>query len=303
MASKIGSVDNTGGLAHINMLKEIRDFAVLSGWELLRDLDDAVDVGGFFSQTLLLKGSGYSGTEEIFVGFATYENSGTDYYNMSTMVARGFVSGNTWLTQPGISPVNSFCAHNLDIGYWLDVNPQRIAGALKVGTPVYESFYAGKFFPYAQPSQYPQPLCVAGTLTGSPATRYSDTSGTHSYGVKGGSTRMRVFLLDGSWAQVFASPWAQDDSNSPDYQLSQFIRPSGASTPEYIYSLTPIELSTKIPKNVYGRLDGVYHITGFDNVVENTITIEGRNYIVIQDISRTSFADYFALELSPTEST
>jgi len=114
---------------------------------------------------------------------------------------------------------------------------------------------------------------------------------------------MRVFLLDGSWAQVFASPWAQDDSNSPDYQLSQFIRPSGASTPEYIYSLTPIELSTKIPKNVYGRLDGVYHITGFDNVVENTITIEGRNYIVIQDISRTSFADYFALELSPTEST
>ena len=304
MASKIGSVDNTGGLAHINMLKEIRDFAVLSGWELLRDLDDAVDVGGFFSQTLLLKGSGYSGTEEIFVGFATYENSGTDYYNMSTMVARGFVSGNTWLTQPGISPVNSFCAHNLDIGYWLDVNPQRIAGALKVGTPVYESFYAGKFFPYAQPSQYPQPLCVAGTLTGSPATRYSDTSGTHSYGVKGGSTRMRVFLLDGSWSQVEATPWVNTARRTyGDFDMATKVRPAGLSTDEYQYSLNPVELWTLSPPNIYGRLDGVYHITGFDNVVENTMVVEGVNHIIIQDVYRTGFGDYFAVALTESGST
>lgn len=304
MASLIGSVDNTGDLAHINMLKEIRDFAVLSGWTLLRDLDAAVDVGGFFSQTIILKGSGYSGTEEIFIGFATYENSGTDYYNISMMVARGFVAGNTWGTQPGISPVNSICAHNLNIGFWLDVTPQRIAGCLKVGTPVYESFYVGKFFPYAQPSQYPQPLCIAGTLTGSPVTRYSDTSTGHSFGVRGNSTRMRIFLLDGSWSQVFAFPYYVGFTiPMGDLDESSLTRPAGDSTPNYVYSLNPIELWTSSPSNIYGRLEGVFQITGFDNVVENTVTIEGRQHIIVQDVFRTGFADYFALELTEVEST
>jgi hypothetical protein len=50
--------------------------------------------------------------------------------------------------------------------------------------------------------------------------------------------------------------------------------------------------------NIYGALDGIYHITGFDNVVENTLVIDGKNYVVIQDVGRTSFGDYIALELS-----
>ena len=50
--------------------------------------------------------------------------------------------------------------------------------------------------------------------------------------------------------------------------------------------------------NLGGGIEGFFHITGFDNVVENTLVIDGKNYVVIQDVGRTSFGDYIALELS-----
>ena len=34
------------------------------------------------------------------------------------------------------------------------------------------------------------------------------------------------------------------------------------------------------------------------HIVEVTLVIDGKNYVVIQDVGRTSFVDYIALELS-----
>ena len=49
--------------------------------------------------------------------------------------------------------------------------------------------------------------------------------------------------------------------------------------------------------NQLGELDGVHQITGFDNAVENTLEIDGVTYVVIQDVARTGFNDYFAMRL------
>jgi hypothetical protein len=62
------------------------------------------------------------------------------------------------------------------------------------------------------------------------------------------------------------------------------------------YHLTPVEMYEPA-LNLWGALDGVYHITGFNNTVENTITIGGVVYVVIQDVYRTGFPDYYALRM------
>ena len=279
MPHQIGFVDNSGGvLAHYKMLETIRDFAAANGWTVLRY--DTVPA----NRELILKGVGYTGEEEIFVGFRTYQNAAADYYNLVAAAFTGYVPGNTFDTQPG-AMLSGVPAHNNRIDYWLTLNPQRIAMAMKVGTPVYESCYAGKFLPYARPSQYPYPVIAAGMLSGAPASRFSDTAPSMPY--KGSRANMRMRFNDGVWRQPECYPWNN-------------ARLAGGTTQQRdtggIYPLTPIVLSDAT-SGLFGELDGVFHISGFDNATENTVEIDETTYVVVQDVWRTGFNDYYALRM------
>ena len=61
------------------------------------------------------------------------------------------------------------------------------------------------------------------------------------------------------------------------------------------YSLTPVVMSDS--NGIYGELEGIFHISGFNNAVENTLVIAGVTYIVIQDVGRNGFSDYYALRM------
>lgn len=275
MTAHVGFVDNSRMLAHHQMLELIRDVCEAEGWLILR-YDTSTE-----NRELIMMAPGLSGGEEIYCGIYCYQSIPNDYYNLAVATMRGYVPDNTFLSQPGISPVSGVPAHNVRIDYWISVNGQRLNVAMKVGTPVYETFTIGKFHQYARPSQYPQPLVAIGMLNGAPGTRYSDT--THSMGYKGGRGNCRVHFNDGSWLQPLCYPWAGG--------LSSNLRPG-----EPIYALTPVQLYNST--NILGELDGIFHITGFNNVVENTLSINGVDYVVIQDVGRTSFGDYIALELT-----
>ena len=49
--------------------------------------------------------------------------------------------------------------------------------------------------------------------------------------------------------------------------------------------------------NLYGQLDGIYHISGFNSAVENTLTIGGITYVGMQSVARTGHTDYYAMRL------
>jgi len=277
MPHEIGFVDNSGGtLAHYKMLAKIKDFASANGWTVLRY--DAVST----NRELILKGVGLSGTEEIYVGFRTYQDSGADYYNLLAGVFTGYVAGNSFDTQPG-ARLSGVPAHNNRIDYWLTLNGQRIALAMKVGTPVYESCYVGKCLPYGRPSQYPYPVVCGGMLTGAAATRFSDT--THSIPYKGNKASMALRSND-NWGQVYCYPWGNTALTSTTQ-----LRDTGG-----VYHLLPIELHDNTA-NLWGALDGILYISGFNNAVENTLVIDGKTYVVIQDVSRTGFTDYYAMRM------
>lgn len=280
MPHEIGYVENDGTLAHYKMLEVIRDFAADNGWTVLR-YDTAPA-----NRELILKGSGYTGEEEIFVGFRTYQSESADYYNLLAGVFTGYVAGNTFGTQPG-ARLSGVPAHNYRIDYWLTLNPQRIALVMKVGTPVYESCYVGKILPYGRPSQYPYPVACGGMLNGAAATRFSDTS--HSGYFKGNRANMALRSNDG-WLQPYCYPWGNRSlagTGTGDTQM----RDTGG-----IYHPLPVELHDN-SRNLWGALDGIYFITGFNNAVESTFSMDGSDFVVIQDVFRTSFTDYYAMRL------
>ena len=285
MAYEIGFVDNTGteGVAHWQMLLKIKTLAEANGWTTLRYLNPTPYTDPSVVRELILKGTGLSGDQEIFIGFRAYQEVTADYYNLSVAGFTGYVAGNAFTAQPGYFG-SGVPAHNNRIDYWLAVNAQRIAFGLKVGTPVYEHGYAGYFLPYATPSQYPYPLVVGGMLSGVPATRFSDTS--HSMPYKGSRANFKVRFVDGTWKQIDTWPW------NNNYLAGTTQLRDTAST----YPLLPVLLTDSGP-NLYGELDGVHYISGFNNAVENTLTIGGSTYVVLQDVARTGFTDYIALRL------
>jgi len=275
MPHEIGFVDNSGGVhAHYKMLAKIRDLASSNGWQVLR-YDTASS-----NRELILKGVGLSGTDEIFVGFRTYQDAGADYYNLVAAAFTGYVPGNSFDTQPGVM-LSGVPAHNNRIDYWLTLNAQRIALAMKVGTPVYESCYVGKFLPYATPSQYPYPIACGGMLNGVPATRFSET--THSIPYKGNRPNLRTRFNDGAWKQPDCWPWNSDIHAGA----------TQARDTEGVYTTFPVVLSDA--NGVYGELDGIFFISGFNNAVENTSA--AGSLVVIQDVARTGFTDYYAMRL------
>lgn len=208
MPHEIGYVDDSSMYANRAMLQKIRDLASANGWTVL-----LYDVSGD-THYLVLQGAGNSGTEQIYVGFSSYQTEGTDIYNLSVAAFTGYVEGNVWAAQPGY--VESFVpAHGRRIDYWLTVNAQRIAFALLVGGSICESAYVGKFLPYATPSQYPYPVICAG-MTASASARFSSTNPTMPY--KGNASNLRLRFNDGTWKQPLCYPWTNGYLTGGQYQ-------------------------------------------------------------------------------------
>ena len=286
-----GYVDNSGGvLAHYEMLRVIKEKCELEGWTTLRY--DTVPA----NRELIMRAPGLSGTIDYYCGIRTYQDAGADYYNLCAAGFTGYIAGNTFDTQPG-AVLSGVPAHNQRIDYWLAVNGQRLVLVMKVGTPVYETMYLGRFNTYAMPSTWPYPVVCAGMLNGAAATRFSDTN--HSMPFKGGRVNMRVRNQAGAWVQPECWPWygqtaVTGNTTITTASLGGFaVRPTDAVAPAQ-YSLDPV-IMMQSGAGIFVELDGVYKITGFDNAVENEITIGGVSYIVIQDVWRTGFGDYFAL--------
>ena len=307
MAYEIGNANDgeSLGFAHKQLLLKIQALAEANGWTTMR-----YSTANPVSHELILRGEGLSGVEEIYVGFRTYDNVSSDYYNIAAAGFTGYVSGNAWASQPGFRE-SGVPAHNQNIDYVMVCNPQRIALNLKVGTPVYESCYVGKMLPYARPSQFPYPLVVAGMLNGAAATRYSETA--HSMPYKGNRVNMAMRWLDGSYKQPLAHPWT-----------NQYIGQNGGwflrDTVDR-YPVMPVILQESSPtNNVFGELDGIFYVSNFNNTVESVIQIGGTPvvdnpawtmqqrvdaietaggvaYVCFQDVARTSFNDYYAMRL------
>lgn len=315
MGYAIGTVTKGSGAdCHYQVLGIIKTLAEANGWVTQRST----------STEWIARSTGLSGTEEIFIGIKTYENINADFYNLLLGTFTGYVSGNSFETQPG-ADYRGVPAHNNAITYYITANAQRIVFILKVGTPVYTHGYIGKFYPYARPSEFPAPLVCAGCLSGAQETRFSDTNIVFPYHGKTVSDHNQFYMRrpDGSWYEPAMWPFTHGSVDGD----------SLASTVDYgcqvptngNYQVEAIILHDRTDSagfnNVWGELDGVSFISGFNNASENVVQVGGnatvdqtdlspleavnairgqggRAFVMGQNINRTSWRDFVGIEMS-----
>lgn len=297
--------DYDNGIVACHITAGATDFAVNDAWTVpvtegaLRTAGEEWQVLRWDTSTanheLILKGLGLSRTEEIYIGIQTYQSVAADYYNWKVAAFDGYVAANDFDHQPGNCPNLGVPSWNQSMPYWLLVNGQRIALATKVST-VFESLYLGKFLPYATPNQYPNPIIAAGMLTSASATRWSSTGYSMPYwgdSWHGNPGNLRMRWLDGAWKTPRVWPWGNESQDlmgdAPKGPAE--VRDTGGEWP-----LLPAVVFDD--NNVIGKLDGVFHVTGFGNGAENVVQNNGTDYVVIQDVFRTGFNNYYAMEQS-----
>ncbi len=324
-----------GDEAHYKVLAAIKNLAEANGWTTLRY------VGTGAVQELILNSQGLSGTEDIYIGFRTYQSTSSDYYNILVGTFTGYVSGNTFDAQPGVKLSGVPC-HNNAVTYFITANEQRIAGCFKVGTPVYTHFYAGKMFPYSRPGEFPSPLICAGMFDGAATKRFSDGDFAFPYHGResGNSSRpSRLWMRDqaGSWRRLSHWPFSNSSSGTDGTIGShapanygyiggaggrRALVPAGTNyqpQPILLYDLFTAS-GSDFAGNVFGELDGVFQVSGFNNGTENVLqaggtyvdptglaiadhvadilTAGGRAFVVLQDVAQTDWRSFIALEMT-----
>jgi hypothetical protein len=268
---------------------------------------------------MIWEAPGNGGLDEIFVGAKVFSDVGTDYYNWRLGGFSAYNSALAFNAQPGYvggasqahpSPVLTLW--NSSIPYWIVANGRRVIIVAKVST-VYVAAYLGLMNSYMAPGSFPYPLIVGGNLafqtepvTTSPSWRWSYTGNDMRnfaipYAAAMGfdyRSSLQLRLASGSWRgfdianteTVFGQVWPfayVDQSTNYDW------RPNLDGG----YPLLPVVLFDNTP-NMYGELDGVHATSGFSQGSENTITIKGIPYLVVQNVFRNTKADFFAVRLS-----
>lgn len=283
---------------------------------------------------VVLRAPGSAGTDSIYIGLSLTTTTDTDahyitIHGMSSTMPGALVMTDHINVSPGVRIW-------LDAGamkYWLVGNGRRFILAVNMST-VYEMCYAGLFLPYAMPNQYPYPLFIGGCQgINSQVTSWRSTSTYHAafplapyVDVSGvGVNTANAYMLDtnGAWLNATASGGSStqiclgpagyqlyDPDGGNDFFISAWKDGSnglpghsdvrGRTMLSYgdVFALDPITLiRTNEAVQMYGILDGFYICPGVSNASENVIQIDSTDYIVLQNVFRTSTFDYMAIRL------
>lgn len=312
-----------------NLLASHRDNNGLDG--IIAVLNEADFDDYFTQQDLQLKGIGAAGQDEIFVGIRTHGRSVADVFHWSV---EGFTADPS--TDPSITWQNG-PGHVFQIGngletpripldddpmdYWLSVNGRRILMSMKV-TTVFESMYLGFLNQIAFPSEYPYPLCIGGTLD--PDLGFVNFSSTNAAGHRtfadpGTSLGSGVNVLGDEGTLMFIRPdtilWGHaknrfSQSGQPartsnnrfgvwpwiDSDIDDQIDSQGGEYQKLPATLFGA-LSQPTSQGIFGELEGVSWISGFNNAAENTFVVDGVDHVVFQSTFRSDIEDFWAMEL------
>lgn len=281
-----GSTPHAGDA--LDLLSTLKVLAEANGWTTLRWTTSG-------ECEWLARGVGLSGLGEIYIGFKSY--SFLDVRNWAVGTFTGHVSGNTFESQPG-AKILGMPLSNEPIPYCLVVNAQRLIVVANVSNTQYESVYVGQCLPYATPGQFPYPLVNMAMLGSASNTRFSDSTSAHSTGFKGNRSQAQMRFVDGAYRQVSCWPWSSIGETTTAWGYRFNDDPAHPNDPAYAtYPLLPTVLHDA--GNIFGELDGVFHISGYGpNAAENIVTVGGDDYLVVRDVARVGFNDFFAVKLA-----
>jgi hypothetical protein len=253
-----------------------------------------------------LRGRGLAGTDNIYCDIAAFnQQAGIDVYQFGIAAALDFNPAFTRNGQVGFIGNAYMGTWNTSMPYWIVANGQRFIVVAKVST-TYHSIYFGKILPYYTPSEYAYPVYLGGETT-TITERWSSTSQNYRSFTQPGLNGAWFYKPEGVWQTLVNG---ENSSGNLIYRSANSVWPHHESTDRsnYIakmqanidgsYSLLPCVIMATSPTNlVAGELDGAFIVSGFNNAAENIITIDGVQYLVVQNIFRTAIDNYWALRL------
>ena len=201
------------------------------------------------------------------------------------------------------------------VPYWFYVSPRRVIVVLKFGSR-YLSLYAGKFLPFAYPTEYPLPVYVGATADD--LIKFTEFYVNHRAFWDPGNDAAWVLNPSGAWKKVENSEYHSSYENADYSQIGQrgdeYITWPYASAeyydsitadgawPNFNFQLIPGQAHTGlfIPAHIMstdwgsptlGILEDVFYVPGTGLTVEQTLDLgSGRTGRVFQNAHRTSIS-------------
>ena len=275
---------------------------------------------------IVLRGPGLSGQDQVYIGMRLVEDPiGDSYYIRMVGMTGVLPNGQRYDDHINVSP--SYVRTFLDVGamqYWFTANGRRFMSAIKIST-TFHTMYGGLFLPYATPLAYPYPLFIGGSAGsyseyGPQSWRSENDNHSHFADPHGdpfnsarpiGSSAL-MLLPDGEWNHVTNSGNVSDVGVSigPEYTAGDYLHShnDGYGNAFIMYNLMdayggdriliPCTLNRHAPvSQTYGILDGAFRCQGVANAAENLITVDGVDHLVLQNVFRSDFLDYWAMAL------
>lgn len=279
--------------------------------------------GGLDRRHVVFKAPGLSGLDQIFTAISTRANTANDYYNWRIM------GGTDW-NPAGITStpvdVNTGLINrcegttlvlfwNQPMTYWFFANGRRWWIVAKVST-TYQSGGAGFVLPSCPPEQFPYPLALWGSHR-TEATRWSDTSDWNQ-GILTGRSYLR--MPSGAWTPFLGFFRNSGNGWNDDSFGENCLAPTGSSLNSDATSMRRLLYSRPMPGGEFpiipvtfvsrfntsatpnrgqnallAEADGLFFVPVFNNGAEDTITIDGVQYIVFQTAHRSGAPYLFAL--------
>ena len=297
----------TSGTAagHGALLTALRTFLIAQNWTVQRDTTTGTVREIYFRGPNLTVGTQ---TVNPHVNIRQFQITATDVYNWEVSGAIGFNTNETFGNQPGVSPRDfsvgaypTFTLFQNNIDYWFVGNSRRFIVVAKIGT-VFFTMYAGFILPYSTPTEYPFPMLVAAnTYAGGFRFSLGDFRNGAAYDPREGSAYIRH--TDGTWSTVanYSGTGSKSRNNQDCYiwPWRTNLTDTLINNADNSYTLLPAVLASRINGgNVYGEMEGVFHVSGFGNSSEDTVTINSVEHLIIQTANRTGFSDFAAIRLS-----
>jgi hypothetical protein len=268
-----------------NLLSILVTFAASNGWTILEQTATKV----------YLKGTGLTGLDEIYGGIECVELTGS-YYNWRIAGSVSWKSDRTDLTnQPLSSGAKYVYLWNQPIPYWIVANGRRIIVVAKI-TTTYQWFHLGLLTPCSTEKQNPYPLLIGGCGQNFSST-YSDTSNSAFWNNIAPSAFLNgpggIYRRGCTRTDIYPeSPGFSFYSANIEMMPTMMVDLSGNY---YIEEIFAVEDRYKA---IYGKVEGLFKVTGDGNSSENVIAISSVDYKVFADMHRTTPSDYVALRLN-----
>jgi len=292
-------------------IAQLRMFTNLAG------ADPDMPVEGY---QLAWQAPGLDGTRQIVCMAGTEWVTGSDIWNAAFAVARQWVANQPNSAQTGHSGARRMLLGTTPIGYWFVVNGQR-AMMVTIFQGLMQVAYIGHGFPYEPPSAHAYPAICAAT-TGASGQRFSVNwnyvrgpwnPGAQSSSPSPGESSTVAYMPSAAWLEFVNMVSSSDGNPVANTAPCGHVWPrwSGAYTSlgmsrivaniDGSRSLLPCVLFSPqnglVQAHGWGEFDGLYWTSGFGTAPQAVIRYEGFDHLIVNDLFRTTAADFAAVRL------